>query len=152
MKYLPWPKWKLWNTSGLKRKGLHSGLAGKSWNGPRECHGTCAAADCIEGSHCGCGEKSSYAMPPMPPQQRWHTPAPWPAKLSEPPCLGALLKWRSKCPAAIKNGQSPLMPVQASRNSMVEPWACIWTPSLSAISKSETMNCMHSSNASLFSA
>ena len=87
----------------------------------------------------------------MPPQQRWHTPAPWPAKLSEPPCLGALLKWCSKCPAAIKNGQSPLMPVQASLKTIVEPWEWISTPCLSAISKSETMSCMHSSNASGFS-
>ena len=145
MKYFPCPRWKLWNISGRKVHGRHVRMKGKSWKGLQLSQGQAAAADCIEDSHGGGELKISYGMPPRPPQQMWQTPYP---ESCDSPLRGARLKWRSRWPTEIKNGQSPLTPIGTSLRQMSRPKTLSGMPSFIASLKLSASSAAASSNAS----
>lgn len=80
-----------------------------------------------------------------PPQQMWQTPYP---ESCDSPLRGARLKWRSRWPTEIKNGQSPLTPIGTSLRQMSRPKTLSGMPSFIASLKLSASSAAASSNAS----
>ena len=104
-----------------------------------------AAADLIVFSNFGDSLMSSHGKDRSPAQHQWQTRA---GSILDSDLFAARRKWCIRWPPAIKNGQSPLMPVVASLNLTGPAAEDTSTPVSKATQRSEATRRMPSSSAS----